>query len=659
MAVRRAIIAGVDSGNVLAWRSAVVPVPARGVVRVPGADGAATVAAGPGEESWLAAVTAIVDWCESDEGPLWLVEGPTGSGKTQLATEVANRLSALGWPCGWARPGLGTYAVTAAARNGRRALVLVDDAETRADLGELLRTLANGGSPLPVRVVVLTRELGPWWQTTFDRLTAAEQAALAPATVVLGGGRKDEPSPRALALRSLDLVTTGSKAQTVAMLAAADPASGAVLLRQAALVVALSTRVGQLGPAEVRAALRDLFEEEEGYWRQAAAQVSTPGQPNPSLRSALAASAVAGADGLGDAATVLRRVPTLAVGAADRLARLAMWWHGLYSRTGNSSVATPQLPAWLADRLPDGTAASASSGVSWTVAALDAERRATSTLARLTLSAHRDIWPHAARAAEGSGTGPDEQAAVAHDSLRRGVESASPVDEALAWLSQELELTEAEIDSLGDAIPYPSRPMARTAIVLARRLLESSDDEGDQAAFLLSLGARYGELSQWSEARDHSEAAVAILRCMVERDRAGYLADLASAVGNLGSCLAHLSDPDAAVDVAYEAVALHRELVERDRYPYLPDLARSLANLSACLNRAGRAEAAVGAAGQSVVLYRELVEESPAVYQAELAAAEHNWRVCSDALADPLAYSARTAPAARTQPPSPAAITGS
>ena len=88
-------------------------------------------------------------------------------------------------------------------------------------------------------------------------------------------------------------------------------------------------------------------------------------------------------------------------------------------------------------------------------------------------------------------------------------------------------------------------------------------------------------------------------------------------------------------------------------------LARSLVNLSACLNRAGRAEAAVGAAGQSVVLYRELVEESPAVYQAELAAAEHNWRVCSDALADPLAYTTRTAPAARTQPPSPAAITGS
>ena len=36
-------------------------------------------------------------------------------------------------------------------------------------------------------------------------------------------------------------------------------------------------------------ALRDLFEEEEGYWRRTATEVTSPGQPTPSLRSALAA----------------------------------------------------------------------------------------------------------------------------------------------------------------------------------------------------------------------------------------------------------------------------------------------------------------------------------------------------------------------------------
>ena len=187
---------------------------------------------------------------------------------------------------------------------------------------------------------------------------------------------------------------SATKGRAVGTLASADPVSPAVLLRQAALVVALSTRVGQLGPAEVRAALRDLFEEQEGYWRRTAAEVVPPGQPTPALRSALASAAVVGTDGLADAATVLRRVPALAAGAADRLARLAVWWHGLYVTIGPTRRRRPRgLPAWLADRLPDGTD---STGISWTVAALNAERRATSTLARLAIDAHRDVWPQSA-----------------------------------------------------------------------------------------------------------------------------------------------------------------------------------------------------------------------------------------------------------------------
>ncbi len=616
----------------MAWRSAVVPVSARGVVRVPGSRESEPSEPPPGD-GWEQSVATIVQWCEADSGPLWLVEGPTGSGKTRLAEEVAHRLTSRGWACGWARPGLGTFAVTAAARNGARALVLVDDAETRADLGDVLRTLAGASSPLSVRVLMLTRDCASWWQATLDQLAPLERAALNPGRLRLAPDQVEPPSPRALALRSAALATTGTKADTVAMLAAADPATGAVLLRQAALVVALSTRVGQLGPAEVRSALRDLFEEQEGYWRRAAEQLSGPGLPNPSLRSALATSVVVGSDGVNDAATVLRRVPALAVGAADRLARLAMWWHGLYSRTGSSSVPTPQLPAWLADRLPDSRSGERS-GISWTVAALDAERRATSTLARLALAAHRDIWPAAAKAAEQSGAlVRQREADEAHAALRQGIDAVSPVDEALAWLSRELELTDEEVEHLGDAISYPSGSMARTAIVLAKRLLENAHDEADRAAFLLTLGARHGELGQWAEARDHSAAAAAILRGLaVGEQRAAYLPDLAAAVGNLASCLARLEEFDAAVSTGYEAVALHRELVATDREAHLPDLARSLVNLSASLKRAGRLEAAAGAAGQAVVHFRELVAHSPGSYAAELAAAEHNWSVCDAAL---------------------------
>jgi tetratricopeptide (TPR) repeat protein len=610
----------VDSGIQLAWRSAVVPVPARGRVRLTG-DG--STAADPRAR----AIDAMVDWCRDGDRPLWLIEGAAGAGKTELAAEVAHRLMAERWPCGWARPGLGAFAVTAAARNGRRALVLVDDAETRADLLELLRTLANGGSPLPVRVIILARDFGPWWQGQLDRLSIREREVLDAGRTVMGAGRVTAPAPQALALRSAQVGANGDKGHALGLLAAADPHSAAVLLRQAALVVALSTRVGQLGPTEVRAALRDLFEEAEGYWRRTAGEVSPPGQAYPALRSALAASAVIGTDGLADAATVLRRVPALAVGAADRLARLAVWWHGLYAPVGGSAVPTPRLPAWLAERLPRGAD---SSGMSWTVAALDVERRTTQTLAQLTLDAHRDVWPQSLDGSQGRVAA--EGATSAHASLRRAVNAAAPVDEALAWLIQELELDPQELAVLGEAIAYPTRSLSRAAIVLTRRLLDRAETDEARAVCLLSLGARYSEMGRWGEARRQTELAVEILRGLAELDRSRHLADLAAAVSNLASCLAQLGERDEALSASYEAVAMHRELLESDHNRHLPQLARALTNLSACLSRSGRRSAALGAAGQAVAIYRELVELNPNAYRAELAAADHNWRVCRETL---------------------------
>ncbi len=604
-----------------------MPVPARGRARLARADAETPNTT----DARQRAIDAMVEWCHTGDRPLWLIEGPSGAGKTRLANEVAYDLTAQGWPCGWARPGLGAYAVTAAARNGRRALVLVDDAETRADLFELLRAVANDGIPMPVRVVIVAREFGAWWQTMMSRLTFKEQEALACGRTIMSASGVTVPTPQALALRSLDVGESGARRHAVDMLASADPASGAVLLRQAALVVALSTRVGQLGPAEVRAALRDLFEEEAGYWRRAAGDVASAGQAHPSLRAALATSAVVGTDGLADAATVLRRVPALAVGAADRLARLAVWWHGLYAPAGESAAPTPRLPAWLPERLPDDGADS--TGISWTVAALDAERRATSTLARLTLAAHRDVWPHAQEVARAAA----EDAAAEHVDLRRAVNAAAPVDEALAWLTQELELNNDDLEALGDAISYPTKSLSRTAIVLARRLLEGADTDEDRAAFLLSLGARHSELGRWTEARRHTELAVEMLRALVGYDRQRYLADLAAAVANLASCLAHLGEREMALDASYEAVAMHRELLNTDRDRFLPALARALTNLSACLSRSGRGSAALGAAGQAVAIYRELVELNPDAYRNELAAADHNWRVCRQALGQPAA----------------------
>jgi tetratricopeptide (TPR) repeat protein len=612
----------VEVGRQLAWRSAVVPVPARGRVRVYREPEAA--------DPRQAALDAMTTWCRDGDRPLWLVEGAAGTGKTRLAADVADLMVAEGWPAGWARPGMSAYAVSAAVRNGRRALVLVDDAETRADLFELLRTVTGGGRPLAIRVILCARDFGTWWHGMLDRLSAGERHILNGGRTIINGSGVAPPSARALALREVGAAQDRGRAVNV--LAMADPATPAILLRQAAVVVALSTRVGDLGPAEVRAAQRDLFEEEEGYWRKTATEVANPGQAPPALRSALNAAAVVAMEGLNDTATVLRRVPALALGAADRLARLAVWWHSLYGRVGETSTPAPRLPSWLADRMPSGGADR--TGISWTVATLTVDRQITSTLAQMAIDVHRDVWLNRAPAAR-EGTGGDP--AAARTALRRQIANAGPVDEALAWLTQELELSRSDLDALSDAIAYPAQSLSRTAIVLARRQLQVAETDEDRAHLMLTLGARYSELGLWHDARHHTELAVAEFRLLVDADRERMLPDYASAVSNLASCLAQLGERDEALQASYQAVGLHRELLESDRNRYLPELGRSLTNLSACLSRSGRRPAALGAAGQAVAIYRELVGLHPNRYLAEMAAAEHNWRVCRGALGQPVA----------------------
>jgi tetratricopeptide (TPR) repeat protein len=608
----------VDGGRQLAWRSAVVPVPARGRVKVYQEE---TVA-----DPRQTALDAMVAWCRDGDRPVWLVEGAAGTGKTRLAADVADLMVAEGWPAGWARPGMGAYAVSAAARNGRRALVMVDDAETRADLFELLRTVAGNGRPLAIRVILCARDYGPWWQGLLDRLTGTERQIINGGRTIINGAGVTPPSARALALREIG--ATQDRGRAVNVLAMADPATPAILLRQAAVVVALSTRVGELGPAEVRAAQRDLFEEEEGYWRKTAAEVANPGQAPPALRSALSTAAIVGMDDVNDTATVLRRVPALALGAADRLARLAVWWHSLYGRVADISTPAPRLPSWLAERMPNGT--DDRSGISWTVAALTVDRQITSTLAQMAIDVHRDVWLNRAPAARDTAAADNARTA-----LRRQIATAGPVDEALAWLTQELDLSREDLDALGEAIAYPARSLSRTAIVLARRQLQVAETDEDRANLMVTLGARYSELGLWHDARHHTELAVAEFRRLADDDRERMLPDYAAAVSNLASCLAQLGERAEALQASYQAVGLHRELLETDRNRYLPDLGRSLTNLSACLSRAGRRPAALGAAGQAVAIYRELVGLHPNAFLSEMAAAEHNWRVCRGALGQP------------------------
>ena len=85
-----------------------------------------------------------------------MVSGPAGVGKSRLALEFASRLP-QGWAAGWLHAGTGDIAVDAVRACGDPAVMLVDDADGRADLVPLLESLAEQHENPVTRVVLVTR----------------------------------------------------------------------------------------------------------------------------------------------------------------------------------------------------------------------------------------------------------------------------------------------------------------------------------------------------------------------------------------------------------------------------------------------------------------------------------------------------------------------
>jgi hypothetical protein len=216
----------------------------------------------------------LVSWC-LDDGPdpsvVRLVHAPGGVGKTRMSLELAHRLNSRhGWVAGVA----GTESATASlvnslsslVREGHRVFCAVDYAEANITaVRELIDTLTRLDAR-QVRILLLARTVGRWWQRIAPGAAAAE--LIDPDPLALSDIGEDEPEAIAAAAYLSFRRAMGLSEGTAAELSLRGGLRRALDLHAAALVQLLNEQHGTSGVGDP---LESLLHHERNYWERAAA----------------------------------------------------------------------------------------------------------------------------------------------------------------------------------------------------------------------------------------------------------------------------------------------------------------------------------------------------------------------------------------------------
>jgi tetratricopeptide (TPR) repeat protein len=526
----------------------------------------------------------LAGWCIDDSAsPVLIVSGSAGVGKSRLALEFGLRLS-QNWATGWLHAGSGGEAAGAIRACGDPAVVLVDDADGRADVLPLLESLASQHQDPVIRVVLVSRSAAGLRAALAARLEERHAGiATGAAELDLGpeGGQEDWTRWFSEAVRAF----AGALGMPVPALPERFPPGPAgaapsfVVLQAQALLAVLDAGQNQADPRDLpfRQVAEALMSHEQHRWRAIAATWDwgggAPLSPSVQERS-VAALCLLGADSDAEAWDVLRRVPELRDATTERLGAITSWIWTLYS-----ALPSP-VPRIRPDMIGE-----------WFVVSQ--------------LSAHPDL----ARSLQAGLT--DDQAARALGLLARAADRIP----AAGPLFAEFASGNLRRHIMAAALAAMTGETGRHLLdaVIAGQLRSAGDWTLDQLTELQNL------LPEHVLLRTHvaiADLLVTLYRALAA-DNMAHQASLAWMLDNLGVRLSQLGRHREALEATQEAVTLRRALAADNPAAHQPGLAAALDNLGNGLDRLGRDQEALAARAESVRIYRELASTSPDLYQAE------------------------------------------
>ncbi|MET8383539.1 tetratricopeptide repeat protein [Streptosporangium canum] len=586
-----------------------------------------------------------------------LIHGPGGQGKTRLAGRLADLWPAEGWVVLSAHHRRDRSAAKAfAAPDLERAagvLVVVDYAE-RWDTVDLLTLLGDTliRGRLPVRVLLLARPSGTWWQSLHGRIqrdlgVTATSRELKPLESEAGITRQSLFA--AARDRFADLLQRPAARQVAppAALERHEAYRLVLSVQMAALAAVLAAGSGQDPPADPVQVSQLLLARERDHWEALHDRRERPLATSPDAMGQLVYTAtVTGRLGYADGGAAVR---SAAVESREHPGQLLKDHAVCYppSATGSTTLPAEQaaggdeftvLEPLYPDRLGEDFLALSTPGHSYDFPAdpwaADAPARLLTTpgdaseqaagggvpvwvrhgLTTLIEASRR--WPHLARLQL-------YPLLTAHPDLALHAGGAALA--ALASLDGiDLGLLE-RIETVLPAHRHIDLDLGIAAVAdrLAEHRLTQADPAG-RAHIHNRLAVRLSTAGLHARALAEGHQAIRIWRRLAELNRDAYLPNLAGSLNNHAVLLAETGQRQAAVPISEEAVRLNRELTALNRDAHLPDLAMSLHNHASLLAETGRRQAAVPISEEAVRLNGELAELNRDAYLPDLAMSLNN-----------------------------------
>jgi tetratricopeptide (TPR) repeat protein len=576
----------------------------------------------------------LLSWAERDDGLLVrLLVGPGGSGKTRLARELCLTLRRLGWTAGFILRDSTEFVPTEGT--GSHYLLVMDYAETRtAQLRLLLEGISAADSANKIRVLLLARSVGDWWNSLQAGSPALESLLVDAPVMHLAPIADTFDKAKALytlsykAFASLLNVTSDDSRQSHMW----GRSTSALEIQTSALLDVLEG--GQVGrSADDRPVLARLLNHERRYLLEALRAEHLDLDTIDADR-VLATAGALGAESESDAVDVLRRTESSA--DSRTLVRTARLLRRLYpSRDAYFKVQPDLLLEELVSQVTMG------SGQPSETADFPELLLNTSTPSQLehaftvlgrAASAHEHVRVALRQALDGL---PRERT-VAAIHAATAVEDSLPIVQALRRAAVTSEISRVEY--LLSQLPDETVALADLAADLYERVIQTTSngstatDQRSRWRLLHAASNRFSDAGRPDEAVIAGREAVALLRQQVVNQQQ-YTVDLAAALSSFSNRLWEIGEPAAAIDPALEAVVLVEKCRETDRSARIAlVLAAALNNLAFRQIDLGKYTVGAATAHRAAIEFREMLDASRVFAHSGLASSLNNYTCASNAL---------------------------